>query len=280
MPADQPADSTGARYHIALRPGQLPATVLLPGDPARIDLLTALWDSAEDLAHHREFRSARGTHQGADLGAVSVGVGMGGVEVALNELATIGVHTIIRVGTTGSIRAEMACGDLILPVAGVRRDGTSDLYVEPAFPAFAHPDVLRALIEACERLRVRYHLGIVCSAASFYLGQARPIHTGYVREDPDTVLDGLRQIGVSNFDMESAGVFVLAHLMGLRAGSVLAVRANRVTNELVDNGGEERACRVASEAVAILQQQDAQTRDRPTGLVSSTLAPGPSDRSG
>jgi uridine phosphorylase len=275
MPADRPADADGVRYHIALKDGQIPSTVLIPGDPARIDRLKKHWDNPEDLAHNREFRSAKGTYRGYPLGAISVGVGMGGVEVTLNELATIGVHSVIRVGTTGSLHANMPCGDLIIPVAGVRRDGTSDLYVEPGFPAFAHPTVLQALIAACERLGFRYHLGIACSTASFYLGQARPIHNGYFRDEPEAVLDGLRRVGVTNFDMETAGVFVLGHLMNLRVGSVLAVRANRATNELADNGGEDRACLVASEAAAILQEQDADPNKRLAYLGSSTLAPGP-----
>ncbi len=275
MPADRPADGDGVRYHIALKPGQIPPTVLMPGDPARIDILKRGWQNAEDLAHNREFRSAKGTVRGCPLGAISVGVGMGGVEVTLNELATLGVHTVIRVGTTGSLHREMECGDLIIPVAGMRRDGTSTLYVEPEFPAFAHPTVLQALIDACEKLGFRYHLGIACSTASFYLGQARPIHTGYLPEAPKPMLDHLRQLGISNFDMETAGVFVLGHLMHLRVGSVLAVRANRVTNELADGGGEERACLVATEAAALLQERDGANNGRGTMLVSSTLALGP-----
>ena len=275
MPADRPADAEGVRYHIALKPGQMPPIVLMPGDPARIDLFKSQWQDAVDLAHNREFRSARGLYNGREVGAVSVGVGMGGVEVTLNELATIGVHTVIRVGTTGSLHAHMECGDIILRVAGIRRDGTSDLYVEPGFPAFAHPDVFQALVEACERLQVRYHLGIACSTASFYLGQARPTHNGYFRDVPDEMLDSLRRAGVTNFDMESAGVFVLGHLMNLRVGSVLAVRANRATNVLADNGGKTRACLVAAEATAILYERDATRAAQHPSLISSTLAPGP-----
>lgn len=277
MPADRPADADGVRYHIALKPGQIPPVVLMPGDPARIDIFKSQWQNPVDLAHNREFRSARGVYHGHEIGAISVGVGMGGVEVTLNELATVGVHSVIRVGTTGSLHAQMECGDLIIPVAGVRRDGTSDLYVEPGFPAFAHPEVLQALIEACERLQIRYHLGVACSTASFYLGQARPTHNGYFRDTSDDMIESLKRAGVTNFDMESSGVFVLGHLMNLRVGSILAVRANRATNTLADNGGEARACLAASEAAAILYERDATRAQRQQHLASSTLAPGPTN---
>jgi uridine phosphorylase len=275
LPADRPADENGVQYHIALQKGQIPAIVLMPGDPARIDRIKKYWSDAEELASHREFRSARGLRNGVAMGAVSVGVGMGGVEVAMNELATIGTHTIIRVGTTGSLRAEMQCGDLIIPVAAVRREGVSDIYAEKGFPAFAHPEVTMALVEACQRLHLRYHLGIGCSTGSFFLGQGRPTHNGYFNDDLESILPTLNRLGVSNLDMETAGVFVLGHLMGVRAGSILAVRANRATNELRDNGGEDAACLAACEAAAILYEQDEARKKSTDGPVSSTLAQGP-----
>src|SRR5439155_24119414 len=100
-------------------------------------------------------------------------------------------------------------------------------------------------------------------------------HNDYFREVPGVMLESLKRVGVTNFDMETAGVFVLGHLMNLRVGSILAVRANRETNQLADNGGEERACLAASEPAAILQEQEATKSTRLHYLVSSTLAPGP-----
>ena len=64
-------------------------------------------------------------------------------------------------------------------------------------------------------------------------------------------------------------------LMNLRVGSILAVRANRATNTLADNGGEARACLAASEAAAILYERDETRASRFQSLASSTLAPGP-----
>lgn len=273
--ADKPLDLKNRQYHIALSSGQLPPIVLIPGDPARIDKLKKCWEAPIDLSYNREFRSARGMIHNVPVGAVSVGVGMGGVEVSLNELATIGVHTIIRVGTTGALLPNINCGDIIIPVAGLRRDGVSDVYAEPGFPAFAHPEVLFSLIEACNHLKVRYHLGITCTVGSFYLGQGRPIHNGYFINQPAELINHLVKLGVTNFDMETAGVFVLSHLMGLRAGSILAVIANRATNKFEDAGGEELVCKVATESVAILHEQDIKKRNNATGPVSTSLAKGP-----
>jgi len=75
--------------------------------------------------------------------------------------------------------------------------------------------------------------------------------------------------------METAGVFVLSHLMGLRAASILAVIANRATNQFADAGGEELVCKLATESVAILQEQDTQKKNNPIRPVSTSLAKGP-----
>jgi uridine phosphorylase len=60
--------------------------------------------------------------------------------------------------------------------------------------------------------------------------------------------------------METATLFTLASLYGLRAGSVCAVFANRCTNEFKTGAGEENAIRVANQAVKILSEWDAVKR--------------------
>ena len=54
--ADTPTSETGAQYHLHLSPGQIPPTVLMPGDPGRVQLMQASWDEGEELAFHREYR--------------------------------------------------------------------------------------------------------------------------------------------------------------------------------------------------------------------------------
>ena len=71
-------------------------------------------------------------------------------------------------------------GDLVIAIAAVRYDGASTDYAPLEYPAVASPEVLMALIEAAERLRVRYHVGIVASTSTFYLGQSRPGYNGYM----------------------------------------------------------------------------------------------------
>jgi uridine phosphorylase len=252
--ADAPTNETGAQYHLHLSAGQIPETVLMPGDPGRVQKMQATWDGGEELAFHREYRSARGTYKGVPIGAISSGVGAPSLEIATHEFATIGGKTIIRVGTCGALRAEIEPGDLIVPVAAVRRDGTADRYLSLEHPAFADPEVYMALIEACERLGYRYHLGIVCSVGSFYIGQERPVTGGFWQSTADGLIDDLRKAGVAGLEMECSALFVLARLFGMRSGAVLGAVANRATNAFGDNGAEERAINAANEAVTILDE--------------------------
>ena len=250
--ADAPTDEAGAQYHLHLSAGQIPSTVLMPGDPGRVEKMRLTWDGGIELAYHREYRAARGTVRGVPIGAISSGIGAPSLEIATHEFAVIGGETVIRVGTCGALRAEIECGDLIVPVAAVRRDGTADRYLPSDHPAFADPEVYMALVEACERLGFRYHVGIVCSVGSFYVGQERPVHGGFWQSGVDGLIHDLRRAGVSCLEMECSALFVLARLFGMRSGAILGAVANRETNAFGDNGAEDRAIRAANEAVVIL----------------------------
>ncbi len=252
--ADTPTSEAGAQYHLHLRPGQIPGTILMPGDPGRVVKMRETWDEGEELAFHREYRSARGRFKGVDIGAISSGIGAPSLEIATQEFAVIGGETIIRVGTCGALRTEIELGDLIVPIAAVRRDGTADRYVPSDFPAFADPEVYMALIEACERLGLRYHTGIVCSMSSFYVGQERPVHGGFWQSSVDGLIDDLRKAGVACLEMECSSLFVLSRLFGMRSGAILGAVANRTTNAFGDSGAEDRTIRAANEAVVILDE--------------------------
>lgn len=253
-----PATERGAEYHIQLNKGDIPPYVLLPGSPNRVDILTEIWDDAQQLQYNREFRSAKGTYKGIEVGCVSTGIGTTSAEICIHELNNIGAHTAIRIGTTGSISSRFQPGDLIIPVAAVRADGTSNCYIQPEFPAIADREVVNALAEACENLGYPYGFGIMYSPSSLYIGQGRPIKEGgYWPSSADTLIEDLKQARITNIDTDSAGQFVVGYLHGMRMASILSVIVNREENTwAADNEGEIRACRAASESIRILMQKD------------------------
>ncbi len=246
----------GKMYHIALGPGDIPPFVLLPGDPGRVDMIARTWDRYEIIGQHREYRSARGVYHGAPIAAVSTGIGGPSAAIAVEELARIGAHTLIRVGTTGAIQDYIRPGDVIIASAAVRYEGASHEYAPPEYPAHAAPEAVLALVEAARRLGVRYHVGVVASTATFHLGQSRPGFMGYTWSLAESRISDLQAMGVLSFEMEAATIYTLSSIYGLRAACVCAAVANRVTDEFVVGAGVEEAIRVANEAARILWRLD------------------------
>ena len=247
--------SEGKQIHIDCKKGDLAEYLLMPCDPDRVQKIASFWGSARKVSSHREFRSHTGKYENAPISALSSGIGPACMAIAVNEAANVRVNTFIRVGSTGAINKDIAIGDLIISFAAVRLDGTSNCYALPEYPAVANYEILLALIEAAENLGINnYHVGITATTADFYAGQSRPTKaTGFQMEN---LMPMLQKTGVLNFEMETATLYTLASLYGLRAASVCAVFANRCTNAFKTGAGEEEAIRVANQAVKVLHEWD------------------------
>jgi len=236
--------------------------LLVPGDPDRVPKMVSFWDSAREVSCHREFRSFTGKYKGFPISTLSSGIGPACMAIVVNEASRVGVHTFTRVGSTGAIQEGIECGDVIISSAAVRLDRTSNCYIMPEYPAAANCEVLLALIEAAESLGIRnYHVGVTATTADFYAGQSRPTTKASASQMED-LLPTLQNVGVLNFEMETATLYTLASLYGLRAGSICAVYANRCTNEFKPEAGEENAIKIANEATKILYEWDAKKRKR------------------
>jgi uridine phosphorylase len=246
--------------------------VLVPGDPDRVPKIVKYWDSAKEIAVKREFRSFTGKYKGVPISALSSGIGPASMAIAVNEASIIGVRTFIRVGSTGAIQKDINCGDVIISSAAVRLDCTSNCYIIPEYPAVASYEALLALIEAAETLGINsYHVGITATTADFYAGQSRRTSAS-LSSSAENLLPTLQKAGVLSFEMETATLYVLAGLFGLRAASVCAVYANRLTGEFVSEAGEESAIKIANEAVKILSEWDAVKRKRKRKWLFPSLA--------
>jgi len=256
--SEDPNDEAG--YHVEVGPDDVADAVLLPGNPERVDKITALWDDWEAVAHHREYRTATGTYEGAPISVTSTGIGSPSAAIAVEELARVGVDTFIRVGSCGAIQPGMDVGDLVITTGAVRQEGTSDEYVREDYPAAADGEVVSALVAAAERIGYDYHTGVTMSADSFYAGQGRPGFEGFEAAGSDELVAELRDANVKNIEMEASAILTIANVYGLRAGAVCSVYANRVTGEFRTEG-ESRAAETASLAVKLLARMDEVKRE-------------------
>ena len=253
--ADSPVMAGNLQYHIQCKSGDINKYVLLPGDPARTDLIAQNWDESKFIAFHREYKSFSGKIANIPVSTCSTGIGGSSSAIAIEELANLGADTFIRIGTCGAINENINCGDLIICSGAVRHDGTSANYVELAYPAMADHEIILALIEACEKLGKKYHVGISCTTASFHAGQARPGFKNFSQSFHREKIKDLTQARVLNFEMEAATIFTLANLYGLRAGAVFTVVADRNKNKFIYSGVDDSII-IANEAVKILAGWD------------------------
>ncbi len=259
--ATHPLTEDRRQYHLELKAGDVASTVLLPGDPARVEKISAWWDTRRQVASHRQFITYTGTFKSVPISACSTGIGGPATAIVVEELANVGVKNFIRVGSCGALREDIQLGDIIISTAAVRLEGTSKEYVRPEYPASASYEVILALIEAAEELGLRYHLGISASTDSFYLGQSRPGFNGYFPESNRRLIMDLQAANVTNFEMEAATLFTLGNLYGLRTGAVCAVYANRVRDTFAVRG-EQEAIQCANEAVRVLSEIDREVTER------------------
>ena len=257
---DSEDPNADTQYHLDVTDDDVADSVLLPGNPDRVEKITAVWDSAERVAAHREYRTATGSYRETPISVTSTGIGGPSTAIALEELARVGADTFIRVGSCGTVDPDIAVGDLVITSGAMRQEGTSSEYIDETYPATADHEVVTALVAAAERLGHDYHVGTTLSTDSFYAGQARPGFEGYEAPGSEDLLATLKSANVANIEMEAATVLTLASLYGLRAGAVCTVYANRETGEF-ETVGESRAAETASLAVALLAEMAAVKRE-------------------
>lgn len=257
----------GRQYHIGLAPEDVAETCILVGDPARAQKVAARFEAIRCERRNREYVAFTGTYAGAPLTVLATGIGCDNTEIAVIEYCQLvgDRATFIRCGSSGALRPDIALGDLVVSSAAVRLENTSTYFVREGYPAVAHPEVLYALVEACERARAPYHVGLTGCAPGFYGAQGRKV-PGFPVRFPDLPAE-LESMNVANLEMETSTLFTLATLRGVRAGAVCAAYANRHANVFIDtatkDAAEARCIEAGLAAVRVLRGMDeARTRAR------------------
>ncbi len=214
------------QYHIDLAPNELAEYILLCGDPARAERTSKHFSKVLVSRKNREYVTFTGIYEGIPVSVMSTGIGCGSTEIAVIESCQITGHpTFIRIGSSGALQADINVGELVVSTGAVRLEDVSTNFVFEGYPAIAHYEVVLALIEAAERLKKKYHVGITATGSGFYGAQGREV-PGFPVRTKD-LPNELHRMGVSNFEMESSTLFSLASLHGARAGTVAAIYANR-----------------------------------------------------
>jgi uridine phosphorylase len=270
----------GRVYHLGLAPRELAENLFIVGDPARAYAVASRFDRVDHELKHREFVTLTGSYRGLPVSVIGTGMGPDNVEIALVEawaLVTLDLATrlrrpasgaeaarpmtVLRIGTSGGTREDVAVGTLVISSYAIGLDSTGLYYEGPAadatvtaleqaarraidagvrprarFAGALHPYASRAtpeLVAALERqgsaVGARFVTGATVTAPGFFGPSGR-----YVEGLSNTVEDIKARLGtidvggvrVLNMEMESSLLFHLAALLGIRAGTICPTLSN------------------------------------------------------
>ena len=119
------------------------------------------------------------------------------------------VVDVVDVVALAALQKGIALGDLILGCGAIRDDGASKAYVHPEYPAVADYQLLGLCVDAAKALGCPYHVGIIHSHESFY------------HEENDAESAYWSRKGALGADMESAALFTIGRLRGMKTASIL-----------------------------------------------------------
>ena len=207
------------QFHIKCKPGDIGKYVILTGDPKRVEKIAAYLENANLVADNREYVVYTGEISGKKVSVCSTGIGGPSAAIAVEELKACGAEYMIRVGTCGGISEKVIGGDIIIPTAAIRQEGTTLQYVPSEYPAVADFTVVSSIKKAADELGATSHLGVVQSKDSFY-GQHSP-ETMPVYSELDSKWQAWKKAGVLASEMECSTVYVVGGIRDVKTGSVL-----------------------------------------------------------
>ena len=213
------------QFHIQCAQGDVGKYCILPGDPGRCRAIAQRFDGAVHVKTNREFETWTGELLGERVSVVSTGIGGPSAAIAMEELANLGAHTFIRVGTCGGIDLNVQSGDIVVATGAIRFEHTSLEYAPIEFPAVADWEITNALVDATKAMGYPLHIGVVQCKDSFY-GQHSP-DASPVSYELKAKWESWKRLGVKASEMESAALFVEAAALGCRCGSCFHVIWNQ-----------------------------------------------------
>ena len=206
-------------YHLGFDASHGAKYVLLPGDPGRVEKIAGYLDNPRFHCQNREYTTWLGELDGNKVMVMSTGMGGPSTAIAVEELVMSGVDTFIRIGTCGGMAEKVIGGDVVIATGAIRQEGTSKEYVPVEFPAIADLEVTNALVRAAKNTGATWHTGVVQCKDSFY-GQHSPDRMP-VGEDLQKNWRAWVKAGCLASEMESATLFIVAQVLGVRAGCAL-----------------------------------------------------------
>lgn len=257
----------GSVYHLALQPKHISDTVLTVGDPSRVNVISQYFDSIDFEMNRREFITQVGTYNGKKVTVISTGIGTDNIEIFFTEidaLVNIDLKTrepksrrkklrIIRIGTSGALQEDIPVGSYLVSDYAVGFDNLMTFYdlKQDELERAIGEDIRKKtglpftpyVVRGSEALRNQIGEGMIVgntiTCPGFYGPQGRniraPLKYPRLLDDLNAYHYRPSDFWLTNFEMETAGYFAMARMLGHEVTSANAIIANRVRNKFSKN---------------------------------------------
>lgn len=252
----------GSIYHLNLLPENIADTVIVVGDPERVEKVTKYFEKVEIVVRKREFHTQTGLYRGKRMTVISTGIGTDNIDIVLNELDALvnidfkerkikELHTrldIVRIGTSGSIQPEIPVDAFVQSELAVGFDSLMHYYqskevqLQDFNEALSNhlklsKDKSAPYVVACdEELASQLYSegvfkGFTGTNEGFYGPQGRVLRLPLQDDELNRKLAdfSFKEKKITNLEMESSAIYGLSKLLGHRAVSMNAIIANRAT---------------------------------------------------
>ncbi|WP_430400689.1 nucleoside phosphorylase [Flavobacterium sp.] len=252
----------GSVYHLNLKPENIAHDIIFVGDQNRVEKITKHFDSIEFSTQKREFKTQTGMYKGKRMSVMSTGIGPDNIDIVMNELdalVNIDLETrkpkqnltslnIIRIGTSGSLQADIPCDSFVMSQYGLGLDNMlrsyliddiSEIEIEDAFINQTNWDLRKGrpyVIKGSEKLEKifesdKIYKGFTGTAGGFYGPQGRVLRLEIQDNDLNRKMDSFNYKGtkMTNLEMETGAIYGLGKLLGHECLSLNAIIANRAT---------------------------------------------------
>jgi uridine phosphorylase len=249
----------GSVYHLNLLPKHISDTIITVGDPARVYRVSQYFDDIEFEMNKREFITHVGKYKGRRVTVISTGMGTDNIEIFFTELdALINVDLktrevrnkkrklkIVRIGTSASLQEDIPLDSHLVTEYAVGFDSLMNYYDLPMDPLEQSVgkdiqkktglNVTPYVVRGSTLLQGQYAADMVAgntiTAPGFYAPQGReiriPLKHPSLATDLTKYYHKAGDFRITNFEMETAGYYAMARLLGHEVVSVNAIIANR-----------------------------------------------------
>jgi AMP nucleosidase len=169
--------------------------------------LFAAWNGVEVVGKDRPMQCA--TAGGITI--INFGMGSPGAATVMDLLTAIEPEAVLFLGKCGGLKKRNNLGDLILPIAAIRGEGTSNDYFPPEVPAMPAFALQKAISTTIRDYNVDYWTGTV------YTTNRR------VWEHDEVFKDYLTRVRAYAIDMETATIFTVGFYNKIPTGALLLV---------------------------------------------------------